>query len=201
MVHDEEDGFQMRHPVSRAFDMHWRAYAASPLPGTSRAADSALAPWTDHYMVLTVTRAGAQVRSAGSNVNRMIARSIVGQPFAWLFREQDRADLERVIASVASERVACLVAAGGPGHPSEADDVEIVFAPLPDQSVGATFAVLNVQAGETQIRGDLSMTAIRYLHPDRVTGSSGRLSRPQSLPLATARQQGARLRLVQGGRT
>lgn len=191
----------MRHPVSRAFDMHWRAYAASPLPGASRAAASTVAPWTDHYMVLTVARGGAQVRSAGSNVNRMIARSIIGQPFAWLFREQDRADLERVIASVISDRVACLVAAGGPGHPSQADDVEIVFAPLPDQSVGATFAVLNLQAGETQIRGDLSITAIRYLHPDRVAAFPGRSAHPQSLSLATARRQGAKLRLVQGGKS
>ena len=103
----------MKHPIVRLFLARLRALAAVgraafPVVGLP----AFLTPFARHVLRIERVADGSFVIvETGEAVATLFARTIVGRPFTELFREEDRARVEALLAATCADRIACLFGA------------------------------------------------------------------------------------------
>lgn len=179
----DQAGAGVKHPIVKLFFARLRALAA-----VGRAAfpilslPPFLAPFAAHTLRIE-KRAGEGfvVTEAGDTVGALFGRTIVGLPFADLFRSEDRSRVSAMLGAIAADRIACVFGAEARIR-LRVTAIEAMLAPEPaDAAQPARTSACLVSIGFPRGFGrrplpPLSLRSKRFLDLDGLAGEAPRLA-------------------------
>lgn len=194
----------MKHATTREVFAYWdncRGTRAAPErsdiePGAIRSV------LCDTFILSFDRKAGHPFRLAGTRLCAIMGCELKGEPFAELWREDSRADIETLLTTISEETVGLVASARGETESGHTLDLELLLLPLghrgrmPARLLGALSPLRPPYwAGVTPVL-DLALGGYRHIGPHVDT-----VARPhfRSASLEQAARRG--LVVVQGGRT
>jgi hypothetical protein len=194
----------MKHATTREVFAYWdncRGSRAAPErseiePGAIRSV------LCDTFILTFDRRAGHPFRLAGTRLCALMGCELKGEPFADLWRDDSRKEIENLLKAIAEETVGLVASVRGETESGQTIDLELLLLPLghrgrmPARLLGSLSPLRPPYwAGITPVL-DLTLGGYRHLGPHVDAGS-----RPHFRTASLEQAERRGLVVVQGGRT
>jgi hypothetical protein len=194
----------MKHATTREVFAYWdNCRGNRSAPERSDIEPGAIRSVLCDTFILTFDRkSGHPFRLAGTRLCALMGCELKGEPFADLWRDDSRKEIENLLKAIAEETIGLVASARGETESGQTIDLELLLLPLghrgrmPARLLGALSPLRPPYwAGVTPVL-DLTLGSYRHLGPH-----ADAVSRPhfRSASLEQAERRG--LVVVQGGRT
>jgi hypothetical protein len=194
----------MKHATTREVFAYWdNCRGNRPAPERSDIEPGAVRRVLCDTFILTFDRkAGHPFRLAGTRLCALMGCELKGEPFADLWREQSRQEIEGLLKTIATETVGLVASASGETESGHKIDLELLLLPLghrgrmPARLLGSLSPLRPpCWAGVTPVI-DLTLGGYRHLGPAADAASPPHF---RTTSLEQAERHG--LVVLQGGRT
>jgi len=194
----------MKHATTREVFAYWdNCRGTRPAPERSDIEPGAIRSVLCDTFILTFDRkAGHPFRLAGTRLCALMGCELKGEPFADLWRDDSRTNIENLLKTIADETVGLVAGVSGETESGHTIDLELLILPLghrgrmPARLLGSLSPLRPPYwAGVTPVL-ELTLGGYRHLGPNVDAASPPHFRAPR---LEQAGRRG--LMVVQGGRT